>query len=37
MEKQFIAVYIIQCLMLLNRVQIVIEKFTAGCQQTFCW
>ena len=37
MEKQFIAEYIIKCLMLLNRVHIVIEKFTAGCQQTFCW
>ena len=36
-EKQFIAEYIIKCLMLLNRVYIVIEKYTAGCQQTFCW
>ena len=23
--------------MLLNRVHIAIEKYTAGCQQTFCW
>ena len=36
-EKQFIAEYIIKCLMLLNRVHIVIEKYAAGCQQTFCW
>ena len=36
-ENQFIAEYIIKCLMLLNRVHIVIEKYTAGCQQTFCW
>ena len=36
-EKQFIAEYIIKCLMLLNRVYIAIEKYTAGCQQTFCW
>ena len=36
-EKQFIAEYIIKCLILLNRVHIVIEKYTAGCQQTFCW
>ena len=36
-EKHFIAEYIMKCLILLNRVHIVIEKYTAGCQQTFCW
>ena len=38
-KKQFtcISEYIIKCLILLNRVHIVIEKYTAGCQQTFCW
>ena len=36
-EKQLIVDYIIKCLMLLNRVNMVIEKYTAGCQQTFCW